>query len=176
MRRPFTLISFSAVLVAVLFIASQVAVPAIAQEGTPITESHPIVGSWIVDVDTNSRSDLPELAVFSADRAFFQVDAGGFTSGVGVWEATGPNSVNLTFLNPTASSGELIGTAKVRATVLVDETGNRFDSEYTVELVLPNGASSGELGPGVASGTRIEVEPMGTPVGTIPQEEATPST
>lgn len=42
--------------------------------------------------------------------------------------------------------------------------GQSFTSPYTNEVVDPSCTSSGEIGPGTAEGTRIEVEGPGTPV------------
>ena len=36
-----------------------------------------------------------------------------------------------------------------------------------MELAGPDGASRGEYGPGTVEATRIAIEPMGTPVGTL---------
>jgi hypothetical protein len=63
--------------------------------------------------------------------------------------------------------GVFAGTFVVRASVEVDETGDAFVAQYTGEFVTPDGTETGEYGPGTATGTRIEVEPMGTPAGPL---------
>jgi hypothetical protein len=61
----------------------------------------------------------------------------------------------------------------------VDPNGETFSADYTLELegeFLP----AGEFGPGGVTATRMTVEPMGTPVGTLDdlfsafEEEGTP--
>jgi hypothetical protein len=49
-------------------------------------------------------------------------------------------------------------------------------AEYTLEFVGPDGSSSGELGQAQATGRRIAVEPMGTPVGPLMAPVAATST
>ena len=41
--------------------------------------------------------DPPELIAFHADGTYQQASADS-TTGIGSWEATGPNSINLTFM------------------------------------------------------------------------------
>ena len=54
----------------------------------------------------------------------------------------------------------------IRATVEVAADGQTFTGDYTIEADF-EGAPPGEFGPGSVTGTRIVVEPMGTPVGSL---------
>ena len=93
------------------------------------------------------------------------------TTSIGSWEATGPDSFNLTFhsLSLTGSTDRLEGSfamSTIRSTGEVSEDGQSFTAEYTVELT-GEGAPAGQFGPGSVTGTRINVEPMGTPVAPV---------
>ena len=54
----------------------------------------------------------------------------------------------------------------IRAAGEVSEDGQSFTAEFTIEFT-GEGAPSGEYGPGHVTGTRINVEPMGTPAGSL---------
>ena len=56
------------------------------------------------------------------------------------------------------------GSITVRASVTVD--GDNLSADYTLEFV-GEGAPSGEYGRGQVTGTRVVVEPTGTPVGSL---------
>jgi hypothetical protein len=134
------------------------------QATIPPTEAPPIVGAWLLTVD-EFPEDPPELVAFHADGTY-QSSADG-TTGLGAWEATGPTSFNLTFIEifPTDDEGS-VGMQTIRAAGEVSEDGQSFTAEFTIELTL-EGAPAGEYGPGHVTGTRINVEPIGTPAGTL---------
>ena len=127
--------------------------------------SPPIVGAWLLTVD-EFPEDPPQLVAFHADGTYHEADADG-TTGIGSWEATGPTSFNLTFVEifPTDDEGS-VGMQTIRAAGEVSEDGQSFTAEFTVEFT-GEGAPAGEYGPGHVTGTRINVEPMGTPVGSL---------
>ncbi len=54
----------------------------------------------------------------------------------------------------------------IRAAGDVSEDGQSFTAEFTIEFT-GEGAPTGEYGPGHVTGTRINVEPMGTPAGSL---------
>jgi hypothetical protein len=58
----------------------------------------------------------------------------------------------------------------IRASIEVAPDGQSLTATYTLEFIDPDGTSSGEIGPGMAEGTKLAVEPMGTPVASF--EEA----
>jgi hypothetical protein len=145
------------------------------------TEVHPAVGAWIFTVD-GFPEEFTELMTVHADGTLEEASTDP-TSAMGSWEATGPNSFNLTFndLSLTEEGSLLIGT--IRASGEVSEDGQSFTAEFTLELT-GEGAPTGENGPGSVTGTRINVEPMGTPVGPVealfpdlfpPEEGTTPA-
>ncbi len=75
----------------------------------------------------------------------------------------------------TRSAGCLVGYATIRTSIEVAEDGQSFAGTYTIEfpagmaeaLGLPVGQ---QVGPGAVTGQRIAVEPMGEPVGPLPEE------
>jgi hypothetical protein len=121
---------------------------------------HPLVGVWLVTdpADPEFRS----VGAFSADGIYQQVDVGGPVS-LGAWESTGPSSAALTFVQLEEDGGA----ATIRGTIEVNPDGQGFTAEATLEFTGSEGAPTGEYGPGTVTGTRITVEPMGTPVGTL---------
>ena len=118
-----------------------------------------LLGRWI------SRG-FTELIAFQADGTLQETSTDG-TTGIGSWEATGPDSFNLTFnsLSLTGREGSF-AMRTIRAAGEVSEDGQSFTAEFTIELT-GEGAPAGEYGPGSVTGTRINVEPMGTPVGPV---------
>ncbi len=140
---------------------------ATAQEATPTTMSgHPLVGTWLLDTNADDPANAPEVTIFTADGAYISVDAEGFPN-VGVWEATGERTAGLTIVSPGMEEEAFAGTFVVRASIEVDEAGDRFTAQYTGEFVAPDGTETGEYGPGTATATRITVEEMGPPAGPI---------
>lgn len=137
----------------------------IAAQESDLAE-HPLVGSWILDTDTENPENPPSLAIFSSDGTYLEVDVDG--TGAGVWDATGDQTADLTF----SFHDEAGGMGIVRASLEV--TDDELTATYTLEFVDADGTSSGEIGPGTAAGTRMEVEPMGTPVGTFEEVFAEP--
>ena len=141
---------------------------ATAHDATPdAKDHHPVVGTWLADTDTDDPESLPSTFIFSADGAFQEVNAEGDV-GLGRWEATGDRSVGLTiWFFGTDEDGEFGGTAVVRAEGEVSEDGQTFTATYTLEFVDPDGTGTGQYGPANAMGTRLAVEPMGSPVGSM---------
>lgn len=135
---------------------------AIARQDAP-APVHPIVGTWLADTDTEDPENTPETFIFTGDGGYFGSDPEGAT--LGVWEATGPSTANLTFsaIESDEENG-FYGTFIVRAAFEVSADGQSFTAEYTMEFVSSDGVSTGEAGPGTAVGTRVAAEAPGTPV------------
>jgi hypothetical protein len=120
------------------------------------TPVNPIVGTWLL-TDVGDPEEVPFTGAFLSDGIYVEVDTGNFS--IGVWEATGPDTVAMTY---TATDEE--GSFTVRASITVD--GDNLSADFTIEAHF-EGAPSGEFGPGQVTGTRVVVEPMGTPVGSL---------
>jgi len=110
--------------------------------------------------------DPPTVPVFHADGTFQEAESDG-GSGVGTWEATGATTFNLTIVQTSANDeGTFEPFTRVRVSGEVSADGQTFTAEFTIEF-LAEGFPEGEFGPGHAIGTRINVEPMGTPAGSL---------
>ena len=104
-----------------------------AQDATPTTIGHPLVGTWIIDRDITVSVEVPVVVVFTADGGF--IDPG---QGVaGVWQATGPRSAAMTII--PFSDGGAGGYQVVRSTWEIDEGGDTMSGPATVTIVTPDG-------------------------------------
>lgn len=130
-----------------------------AQDATPVASGdHPLAGTWLIDLVVASTEDDELYGVFSADGAFVGVDVD-TNPYVGAWEPTGDSTANFT-LRILESEGATI----LRMSIEVAPDGQSFSGSFTIEGLEPDGTSSGEIGPGASEGTKIPVEPPGTPV------------
>ena len=120
------------------------------------TEVHPIVGTWM-HTEVGDPDDEGFTGAFLSDGVYIEVDTGNVS--IGVWEATGPDTVAMTF-NATNEDGSYT----VRASITVD--GDNLSADYTIEIHGED-APSGQYGPGQVTGTRVVAEPTGTPVGSL---------
>jgi len=128
---------------------------------------NPLVGTWNADVDANDPTNPPALFIFTSDGIYSEIDADGTTL-YGAWKATGANTAELTALGyQSDQNGAFGGTITIRATITVGADGQSFQAPYTIEFTTSDGHTSGQAGPGLATGVRINPEPMGTPVMTI---------
>jgi hypothetical protein len=170
------LVPITIVLVALLLAAVAGAQGVAAQA----TEEHPAVGAWIIE--TTPGDEPPELVTIAPGGII--VNAGPEGAGYGTWAASGDRTADAIFMFPFIDAeGGFLGYATVRTSIEVAEDGQSFAGTYTLEVPAEVaeafGAPVGELGPGEVTGRRIAVEPMGEPVGPIPEEggaeEAPPS-
>jgi len=152
-----------------------------AQDSTPMPGPHPVVGSWWVNLAVTGAMDqeaaldtfaadgtllasVKSVSLAPPDAPFGQI----FTSLMhGSWTATGPDQVALTLVRlQTDEGGNYLGTVTVRAVLDVSSDGQRLSGPFTYDVADPAGNVVAS-GTGTAEGTRITVEPMGTPaVGT----------
>jgi hypothetical protein len=172
----------SAVLAGGLLAVGGMATATLAQGASPMTMADsPLVGAWIIDTDVNDPGNPPIENIFHADGTIIQVgnsgaQANGPGNAIGAWEPTGPNTAAATLVSYQEDDKGAVSKTTVRATLEVAADGQSLTADYTLEFTGPDGTSSGQLGPGKASGTRISVEPMGSPVAPLgPPPSATPS-
>jgi hypothetical protein len=153
---------------AALLLTGGLAVSTAVQATTPPTEApaevHPFVGAWIYTVDGFPESFTNLLAI-DADGTWIDQIADGAAS-IGSWEATGPDSFSLTFHQLSLAEDGSVAVLTIRGAGEVSEDGQSWTADYTAELT-GEGLPPGEYGVGSATGTRINVEPMGTPVGPV---------
>jgi murein DD-endopeptidase MepM/ murein hydrolase activator NlpD len=143
---------------------------AAATAATGAAAAHPLVGSWLVDLDADDPANPPSLLVVHADGTCLTVDGG--EVGVGAWAATGERTATLTIVVHEAGAAGAVGIGTIRAAVTVSGDGLGFTATYTREITGPDGSNTGEDGPVPATGTRIAAEPIGTPVGPPPAAPA----
>jgi len=140
-----------------------------AQDNATATQDHVLVGAWLAFTDADATNSAPSVLVFHDDGTYSETtigDNGGEETSQGVWQPTGEFTADLTIVNIITTGEATYGTLVVRAAVQVSEDGTSFTASYTLEI-LGAGTMPGQYGPGNANGTRIEVDPMGTPVGSV---------
>jgi hypothetical protein len=164
MRRLIIGCSAAVLLLAGGALASSTAVQATTPPTEAPAEVHPIVGAWIYTVDGFPES-FTALVAIDSDGIWHETNADGDSS-IGSWDATGPDSFSLTFTRYLTDDEGLVGMFTIRATGEVSEDGQSWTAEYTLELT-GEGLPPGEYGPGSVTATRIDVEPMGTPVAPV---------
>jgi hypothetical protein len=137
---------------------------ATTEPSSAATEGHPVLGTWTLTDSSDPANPSTFVASFSGVGNYVQVQDGDV--GLGVWEATGPTSAALTFTeqDPPEEGG---GSFTIRATIEVAPDGQSLSAEFTIEVSGVEGVPTGEYGPGSVTGTRVVVEPMGTPVGSL---------
>jgi hypothetical protein len=160
--------------VSMLLFAAMLSPGALAQDASPGLAAHPLVGTWIVDTNTADDTNAPSTVEFHADGTYLEVDVDGVSAGA--WEPAGPQTATLTFVFRGTDESGAPTSGTVRADVEVAADGQSLTATYTVEFAGPDGTPTGQLGPGEASGTRLKVEPMGSPVAPLqPPSSAAPS-
>ena len=173
MRRLSVLLVASAVVL--LGFALQGLAPTTAQVGTPVaTAGHPLVGAWVIDTSAEDPAGPqeatvpPDVTVFTDEGTVIDSTPFGGT-GVGAWEATGPDAAALTFVIPVEED-DFAGSVIIRATLELDATGETFSGPYSYTVVAADGTVV-DAGRDMVRGTRITVEPVeaeGTPLAAVP--------
>ncbi len=132
---------------------------AAAQEVLPA--DHPARGSWNVTSNPGDAEYHPRMAILSADGGVLVV-SGEKLTGVGAWEPTGETTAAVTYTMVTNGPGQIV----TRASIEVSPDGASFSGTFTLEVVVDpvGGITSGELGPGTLTGTRMVAEAPGAPV------------
>lgn len=126
------------------------------------TEGHPLVGAWIGDGTPAVPDDPLELYVFNEDGTFHGTT--NFGPAVGTWAPAGERAYDLTFALRLEGAE---GLATVRASGQVSEDGQSVNATYTVQFPPGGVFPEGELGLADFTAQRIELEPMGEPVGPL---------
>jgi hypothetical protein len=175
MRRISVLHSVPAVALVGLLAAGR-APATTTQDATPPAGGAGVVGSWRVVVGGVSGRTYPALITFAADGTMtvseppvLPAPPGApyaqlrFSGGHGAWASSGERAAAITFdLLAADETGNPLGAFTVRGTVEVDMDGRRWDGGWDAVVTDP----AGNVGPafaGTFSGTRITVEPPGTP-------------
>ncbi len=135
----------------------------ISAQGTG-TADHPLIGVWEMRVDLGQGdTNCPAQVTFAPGGGVVDVDCEGVVA-VGVWQATGERTADLTITSYNAD----LGRYQIRVALDVAGDGETFDGSFTFELVdADTGEGQGQYGPGTATGIRQRAEAPGTPVGSI---------
>lgn len=167
MRRTNLLSLFAAVLLGIVLTGgSHVAVAQVPSLG-----DHPANGSWTVTADPGDAEYSPRLMILSADGGAIFI-SGYETTGVGAWEPTGQTTAVVTFVVVTDGPAQIV----IRASIEIAPDGQAFTGMFTNEIMFDpaSGGTSGEIGPGAISGTRLVAEAPGTPTQTFEEFFAMP--
>lgn len=157
--------SIGAVLLMLVLTAGVVAAT-VTRTKDPVA-GHPLVGAWIAVNDLDPSATPSQVIIDSEGTAILFTDEAPY---VGVWQATGATTAQATLVSTVAG-----GVATFRVDVTVADDGATFHGTYTFESACGCGDTTGELGPGSVSGTRITLDPMGEPVGPLPTANPGPS-
>ena len=163
MRRFFIGCAAAALLLAGGALASSAVAQATTAPAAPAAV-HPVVGAWQLTV-AEFPDDPPSLVAFHADGTYQESDADG-TVGIGSWEATGPSSVNLTFMSYVPSDDE----ARPDADDSCHGRGERGRPDLhrpVHDRVHRRRLPHRPIRPRPRDRHAINVEPMGTPVGSL---------
>lgn len=166
----------SSILAVSLLAIGGLAPATLAQSASPMpTAASPAVGAWVLTIADNPTSP-PQEIILHADGTYLQYDGAGGVS-IGAWAATGPNTGAITLVQYGLDSTGKVGHSTIRATFEVAPDGNSLTAAYTLEYFGADGSDSGQMGPGSATGTRVLVEPMGSPVAPLsgPQASTAPA-
>ncbi len=176
-----TIVGGSAAVAAALGLTTRLS-SAAAQDARSEMAKHPIVGSWWVSLAITGAMDQESvLDTFTADGTvlasvkpvspappgapFGQIFASLMH---GTWTVVGPNQVALTLVRlQTDENGNYLGTVTVPAVLDVSSDGQRLSGPFTYAVADPAG-NVVATGTGTAEGTRIAIEPMGTPTAGTP--------
>jgi len=155
---------------------------AAAQDARSEMAKHPIVGSWwVILAGTGAMDQESALDTFTADGTvlvsvkpvspappgapFGQIFASLMH---GNWMVVGPNQVALTLVRlQTDESGNYLGTVTVPAVGEVSSDGQGLSGSFTYDVADPSGNVVAS-GTGTLEGTRLAVQPMGTPTSGTP--------
>ncbi len=144
------------------------------------TAGHPLVGTWFLDNGTANLTDALDTFILHADGSYIEANADGVVR-LGAWEATGPTTATLTIeAYSRDEAGANTGGIIIRLDITLNPDGASYTAEGTIELIAPDGSTSGQAGPATGAATRLMVESPGTPVMTLAElfggaPEATPT-
>jgi hypothetical protein len=153
-----------------------------AQEATPaVLAGHPLVGTWVANTPFGASAET-----FAADGSFVAgypvvengpMGAAFYSTGVGVWESTGPRSGHFTSVQAiTDASGAFLGTLTIDGYLDVSEDGQTFiddapettltyrDAAGAIIAAITPFRGDGPITP--VTGTRMIVGAPGIPLGT----------
>lgn len=172
MRRFSMLPVVATLLASVLLGGGAMAVSAQEQDAT----ASPVVGTWVVAHEPADLSLGPSTLLLADDGSavaiFVTTDSPEGAAALGTWAATGETSADVTFVLVTNGPAQIV----IRAAIEVSADGASFDGTFTQEMVFDpaGGGTSGEIGPGTWTGTRVTAEGPGEAVSSFEDFFAVP--
>lgn len=124
-------------LLVVCALASPGGLNASAQEATPSSRAgHPLVGTWIVDTNTETNTDAPEIGIFTADGSTFGLGASRWVSGA--WDVADDTAGTATLVG--VFEGDRSGYVVLRGIHTVDASGDIWTCDCTFTVVGADGS------------------------------------
>jgi uncharacterized cupredoxin-like copper-binding protein len=146
--------------------------PTLAQEATPAMGGSGLVGAWQVVVTSAGEPTTPALVTFAADGVMLAADVpvqplgpgqvAFISPGQGVWIAGPPAAFTFVELLATAD-GSVVGSNVIRGEVTLSADGQTIRGPFQFDALDPSGKTLGG-GQGTFTGTRMTVQPLGTPL------------
>jgi hypothetical protein len=107
-----------------------------AQKATPGSlEGHPLVGTWVVDTNTETDTDAPEIGIFTADGSVFGLGASRWVSGV--WDIADETAGTATLVGVFEGNGG--GYVVLRGIHAVDASRDVWTCDCTFTVVGADG-------------------------------------
>ena len=136
MRKKGIIVSIIAVTICGLTLTGRGNPGVSAQDATPgARASHPLVGTWIVDTNTDTDTDTPEIGIFTADGSTFGLGASRWVSGV--WNVADESAGTATLVGVFDANGG--GYAVIRGDHVVEATGDTWTCDCTFTIVGADG-------------------------------------
>jgi acetyl esterase/lipase len=135
---------------------------------------HPLVGTWVLDLDVEAAEDPPLYLLFHADGTWLLANPY-FGDGVGAWQPTGERTADTTvvFQDLNSDPSQVVpGTLTASLAIAVDATGDSFTARWSSEGRWFDGTLAAR-DDGTGRATRLAVEPLpasATPVAAEPTE------
>ena len=142
---------------------------AVAQEES--LADHLAVGSWAVESDPGDAGFSLTSVTLAADGTALYISPNADV-GVGVWAPSGETTASLTFRAATNGPAYIL----IRVGIEVPPDGVTFTGTFTAEMIFDpaGGGTSGQIGPGSVTGTRMLAEAPGTPTSSFEEFFAVP--
>jgi hypothetical protein len=120
-----------------------------------------IVGTWEVTVQPNGGPAFGAVNVFYADGNSIEFDNSNSpaaqTVAAGPWKKINANQYTFIEINQIFDEkGAYGGRVQVKATITLNEAGDKFTSTFTVTVLDPTGVELFQ-GSGTATGTRVKL-------------------
>ena len=155
-------------------LAGALVLPTLTASHAAAQEVADIVGSWVVQIEDDSGDTDAGLVTAAPGGVFLFTGAPlspdpGPTSqfqqssaGHGVWVSLGGSSYAISFAQLAYDQGgTFVGTAKVSATVVLDDREEGFTGVYRGRFFDPDGGAPLATFSGTVRGERVQLEPLG---------------